>query len=227
MDYGWLRPAWIGVKVQQVTPEMALALGMSHPRGSIVADVAPGGPAAGSGLHVGDVILRVDETVPTDERALLRAIASTPIGKAIDLGLWRDGKDRSLQVTVQEWPRQKWETIDAPVAMAAPHHNVPADFGLSMAALDDANRARFGVAQATSGVLVTGVAAGTDAAQRGLVAGDVILRVQDKAVANAAEARAALDAARKEPRDFILVLVDPKVHKHPGPEWVVLRVSGT
>jgi serine protease Do len=213
MNYGWLRPGWIGVKIQQVTPDMSEALGIERAEGSLVSYVAPGGPAAAAGLRVGDVILHIDAAAPTDERAILRTIATTPIGENITLALWRDGKPASLTVSVHEWPRAQWETLDPPVSMATPSHGVPADLGITLGAA------------AQTGVLVTGVAAGTDAAQRGLVAGDVILRVQEKTVTNAAEVQAAFQAVRARKREFALVLVDPKVHEKPGPEWIVLRVS--
>jgi serine protease Do len=72
---------------------------------------------------------------------------------------------------------------------------------------------------------VKSVSGNTDAAESGLAAGDVILRVQDKTVSNAAEAQAAIEAARAANREYVLVLVDPKVHRSPGPEWMALRVS--
>ena len=79
--YGWVRPGWIGVKVQQVTPEIAGGLGMTEPKGSIVAWVMHDGPAGKAGLAVGDVILSFDGKAPSDERALLRNIATTPAGR--------------------------------------------------------------------------------------------------------------------------------------------------
>ncbi len=109
--------------------------------------------------------------------------------------------------------------------MAASHHDVPPDLGVTLTAMDDASRARFGVALGQTGILVIGVAAGTDAAQRGLVPGDVILRVQDTTVSNAAEAQTAFEAARAERRQFVLVLIQPKVHDKLGPERIALRVS--
>jgi serine protease Do len=72
MSYGWLRPRWIGVKIEEVTPDMAQALGMPRAEGSVGANVQPGGPAEGAGLRVGDVVVSLNNAAPSDERALLR-----------------------------------------------------------------------------------------------------------------------------------------------------------
>jgi serine protease Do len=225
MQYGWLRPGWIGVKIQQLTPDMALALGLSDPQGSIVANVAPEAPAAAAGLQVGDVIVRFGSEAPRDERALLRAIATAPIGRDIVLGVLRNGKPLSLRVAVKEWPRSSWDRFDAPVSALAPHHNVPPDLGITLASLDAANRAQYGITLTQPGIVVTGVAADTDAAQRGLARGDVILEINTKKVSGPEDVQAALDQARAQKRAFVVALIQPKVSKLPGPQWLALRVT--
>jgi serine protease Do len=102
---------------------------------------------------------------------------------------------------------------------------VPPDLGLALAPADDANRARFGLMMNQAGVVVTGVAANSDAAERGLAAGDVILRVQDKPVSTAAEAQSAFAAARADKRRFVLVLLAPRPHDKAGSTWVTLLVA--
>ena len=76
-----------------------------------------------------------------------------------------------------------------------------------------------------AGILITGVAAGTDAAQRGVVTGDVILRIDSKTVSSPGDVKTALDVARADKRDFVVALIQPKVSTKPGPEWVALRVT--
>ncbi|MDR3533146.1 MAG: trypsin-like peptidase domain-containing protein [Rhodopila sp.] len=220
------RPGWIGVKLQPVTSEMREALGMERVEGSIVANVVSGGPAAEAGLRVGDIVLHLGTAPPTDHRALLRAILAAPTGQPITLALWRDGKEQSLEVTVKQWPIGRWDALDVPVTKPPPQRQIPPDLGIALAALDGANRARFGLALNQTGVLVTEVAANTDAADQGLAPGDVILRVQDKTVSTAAEARAAFAKARVENRQFVLILIAPKAHdEKAGPKWITLRVT--
>src|SRR5271165_3639304 len=101
---------------------------------------------------------------------------------------------------------------------------VPANLGLSLSALTADLRARYGLQMHQAGVLVDGVTAGTDAFDRGLVPGDVILRVQDTDVHSPQEVQAAVDAGRAQHKLFILALVLPKVEQKPGPSWMALRI---
>lgn len=225
LKYGWVRPSWLGVIVQQVTPDMARALGMAQPEGSIVAMTTPSGPAEKAGVKAGDVVLRFGDKTPSDERALLRMIAETPEGQDTSLTVWRAGKEQVIPVTVKEWPRMLWEGHDAAPKAAPLHWTLPPDFGLTLAAISDQSRAHYGLDMHQTGVLITGVTAGTDAADRGMVPGDVILRVQDMVVDSPSEVRASLDAVRDAKRSFALLLVLPKVRNLPGPRWMPLRVG--
>jgi serine protease Do len=223
--YGWVRPAWIGVKLQQVTPEIADAIGMTTVNGSIVSWVRAEGPAGKAGLAVGDVILRFNNTVPTDERALLRDIAQTSVGDTITLLARHDGTEHSLAITVAAWPRNQWDALDAPVPTQRPKISIPPDLGLSLSPVAKEDRTKLGLEADITGVMITRVAANSDPAHRGIVSGDVILRVQDKPVAAPADVMAGLSAARASKREFVLLLVWPKVRDVPGPKWVPLELG--
>jgi serine protease Do len=223
--FGWLRPGWLGMKVQQLTTDMAEALGMAEPRGLIVAAVIESGAAAAAGLQVGDIVLAYNGAAPSDERALLRAIAQTAPGTRASLTVLRDGEPREVAATVREWPRQQWERFDAPVAPARAAQKIPPDLGLTVAPLLSAQRLRLNLGPDTPGVLVTAVAPGTDAAWRGVAAGDAILRVRDRAMRAPADFLPALEAARAAHRQFALVLVQPLKQTRPGPEWRALQLA--
>jgi serine protease Do len=223
--YGWVRPAWIGVKVQAVTREIAEAIGLAQPGGSIVSWVLPGGPAEKAGLAIGDVILQYDGKAPSDDRALLRLIAQTPVGDTMTLLVRHNGQERSVPIAAMDWPRNQWDARDAPTVAQRPKETIPADLGLGFAAISPGDQPKFGLQNGLTGVLVTSVAPNSDSGRRGMVAGDVILRVQDKPVATPAEVQSDLDAARASKRDFVLMLVLPKVRPVPGPKWVALRVG--
>lgn len=223
--YGWVRPSWIGVKVQQVTPELAAAIGMTQAEGSIVSWVLPNGPAQKAGLESGDVILRFGGATESDKRALLRKIVSLPVGAAITLRVRRAGTEQDISVTTMEWPRDQWDARDAPVATERPKIVVPADLGLSFSAVSTAQRASMGLEDGIGGVLVMDVAPGSDPANRGMMNGDVILRVQDKAVVSPADVQSSIDAARAAKRDYVMMLVLPKVRDMPGPKWVALLLG--
>jgi serine protease Do len=223
--YGWVRPAWIGVKVQRVTPQIADAIGMPQPEGSIVAWVLPTGPAYKAGLKIGDVILRFDGRAPTDDRALLRDIARSPIGGTLTLSVWHNDQERTVPVTAEVWPRDQWDARDAPLLAQRPKIVIPPDLGLSLTELAKDQKAAAGLSEGLDGVLVTKVPANSDPAHQGMASGDIILRVQDNPVTTPTEVQAGIDAARAEKRDHVLMLVLPKVRDVPGPKWVALQLG--
>jgi serine protease Do len=223
--YGWVHPAWIGVKLQGVTREIAVGLGMPHPEGSIVSWVLRDGPAQKAGLAIGDVILRYDGTTPTDERALLRDIAHTPEGVVITLTVLRNGSELNLPMTAEAWPRDQWDVRDAPTPVSQPKIPVPPNLGLSLSALDAETKVKLKLGNDPSGVLVENLAPWSDAANRGMASGDVILRVQDKQVATPDDVLSGINAAQSSKRDFLLMLILPKVRDVPGPKWIALRVG--
>jgi len=226
MQYGWVRPGWIGIKIQQFTPEMARAMGMQRPQGSIVSWITPGAPAEQAGLAIGDVILKYGDDAPHDERALLRDIVKTPVGKAVNVVIRRDHNELTLPVTVTAWPRSKWEERDAPLPAERPNSRIPPDLGLSLAAIPTSKRASLGLADTEGGVLVTDVVPGSDAARRGMTNGDVILRVDRDATASPDDIWKAINDERAERREFTMMLVLQKHPRAPGAEWVVLRLQG-
>jgi serine protease Do len=224
MQYGWVRPGWIGIKIQQVTLEMARAMGMQRPEGSIVSWITPGGPAEHAGVAVGDVILKYGDDAPRDERALLRDIVKTPVGDAVNMVIRRDNNELTIPVTAAAWPRSVWDERDAPLPAERPNSRIAPDLGLSLAAIPTSRRASLGLKGSEGGVLVAGVAPGSDAARRGMSNGDIILRVDRDATASPGEVWKAINAERGEKREFTMLLILQKHPKAPGAEWVVLRL---
>jgi serine protease Do len=221
---GRLRQGYIGIKTEQMTQDMAAALGMARPTGSIVAVVRMGEPAEAAGLQVGDVILRYGNRQVADDRALLRDIARSEIGQSVPVTVSRGGHEQTLRVTPSDWP----DPVSSVSAQApGPAMLVPPDLGLSLSALTADQRARHGLQMQRAGVLVDDVATGTDAFDRGLQAGDVILLVQDTEVGSPREVQAAIEAARAAHRAFVLVLALSSADQLSGPHWVALKVGVT
>jgi serine protease Do len=225
LTYGWIRPSWIGLYLQQVTPEIAEAIGMKEPAGAIVGWLVPHGPAAKAGIVIGDVILRCNDRAPSDERALFRAISHTPVGDTLTLAVQHNGDERSVAITTEAWPRAEYDSEDAPTKVQRPMITIPPDLGLSLSVVANADREKLGLVNGVDGVLVTNVAANSDPARRGVLSGDVILRVRDKPVANPAEVQSEIEAARATKRDFVLMLIYRKGRDVFGPKWVTLRLG--
>jgi serine protease Do len=230
MHSNWVRPGWMGIKIQPVTPEIALGLRMAEPRGSIVAWVTDDGPADIAGIRVGDVILRLDDEIPSDDRALLREIGMSAPGRTVKIGLLRDGKDIVLPVTLAEWPKMDWEGRDTAIKAAQPQLSIPRDLGLKVEPLTPELRAKNELLPGRTGVLVTGVEQETDAAQRGVKPGDVILQIGPVPVVTAEEVQRQIDHLREEKRSIALLLILPKNARDenpqfPGPQWYALQID--
>jgi serine protease Do len=225
LKYGWVHPGFLGVKVQQVTHEIAEAMGTSQPAGSLVSWVVPSSPAAMAGLAIGDVIIKYGDDTLSDDRALLRDVGQTDVGKTVQVVVLRNGVQHSIPVTIGSWHRANWEQQDAPLAALLPKVTIPPNLGLALAPIDEGQHAKLGLEEGLSGVLISAVQPNSDAARRGAVSGDIILRVQDKVVATPADVQQAITAARAEQRPFVMMLVLRKVRKVPGPSWVTLRLN--
>jgi serine protease Do len=99
-QYGETRRGWLGVRVQEVTDEVAKDLAMGIPRGALVAGVEETGPAAAAGILAGDIILTVDGKTVDAMHTLPRLIADEPVGKAVDIVIMRKGLQQTLHVTL-------------------------------------------------------------------------------------------------------------------------------
>ncbi len=223
------RPAWLGAKIQALTPEMAEAMGQRGLRGAIVASVLKDEPPQKSGMVAGDVIQRVDGATFADERALLRAITTRKPGEQVRFGVWRDGETIELKVTLEAWPKTVWDLNAAP-----PPSNVrlvvPPDLGLTVAPLTDALRAAQEIEPDVDGVLVTAVAPGSDAERQAVATGDLVLKVGTQVVRDPEALWREVDRARGDGRRFGLFMVLPKkqpitITQFPGPKWIALRIA--
>ncbi len=221
-DFGHTRRGWLGVKIQQVTPDVAEGFGLHEPSGALVAGVTDNGPADKATMHNGDIILKFNGEDVKDMHSLPRIVAETAIGKQVPVVIWRDGKQQTLPTTVGEMPDDQQQ-----VAAVAPEKTSPtkplelSGLGLKLAPLTADARDKFQLAQDLKGVLITDVASGTPAADRGLKAGDVIVEVQQEEVATPADVQDRVEKARKASRKSVLMLVQGA----DGQRWVPLSLS--
>ena len=219
--YGRARPGWLGALTQDVTPDIADALGLPQPRGIIIADLDKDSPADRAALQQGDVILKFGEQTPRDVRALARLVAQSA-GDTVPLAVWRDGREQALSISVTEKVQEAKAAPAKPAAVSVPSAPQPPDLGLHTAQLTDEARTRLRLAAAQAGVVVTGIVPNTAAADRGIAPGDVVLRVQQWPVSSSAEVQQRLDEARQQNRRHVLLLVQGK----DGPRWVALPLGG-
>ena len=103
-DFGHPRRGWLGVRIQQVTPDIAESLGLKDASGAMVAGVNDGGPADKAKIHNGDIILKFNNQDVKEMRSLPRIVADSEVGKSVPVLLWRDGKEVTVQATLAEKP---------------------------------------------------------------------------------------------------------------------------
>ncbi len=224
-DFGRAKRGWLGVQIQQVTPDIADGLNLHPARGAMVASVTDGGPAAKAQIHGGDVILKFNNADVHDMHALPRVVAETAIGKDVPVVLWRDGKEVTVQASIAELPddvQQASATTNAP-APPKPVNTPVAITGLGMktSPITDDLRTKYSLAADQKGVVITDVTNNGPAAGRGIKAGDVVVEVQQETVATPQDVQDRVDRYRKMNRKTVLMLVQ----NTDGLRWVPLPLT--
>ena len=208
-QYGIAKRGWIGVRIQQVTSEIAEGLGLASTQGALVAGVTPGGPAAKAGLMNGDLITGFDGKPVADDRALPRMVADTPIGKTVGIDVLRKNRKASLRITVAKLADETPEKpVKAPPAPPAKAKSRLSQLGLSVGALDGEARGKYKISGAVQGVLVVAVDPASPAGEKNLREGDVIVEVQSQKVKTPEEVSSRVEADAKSGRKVELMLIN-------------------
>ncbi len=207
-QFGELRRGWLGVRIQQVTDEIAESLNIKPARGALVAGVEDKGPAKPAGIEPGDVVIRFDGKDIKEPKDLSRVVADTAVGKQVDVVIIRKGKEETKQVTLG-----KLDDTDKPQPASAktqPEIDKPVTqkvLGLDLAPLSKELRAKYKIKETVKGVLITGVDADSDAAEKRLAAGDVVVEVAQEPVTSAADIKKRIEQIKKDGKKSALLLV--------------------
>jgi serine protease Do len=217
---GKIERGWLGVEIQQVTPELAEGLALDKPRGALVANVTDGAPAAQAGVQQGDVIVRYGDKPVDTMRDLPRLVAETHAGTEVNLTVWRDGKEVPLHAKVAQLK-------DDDQKVASNEDNGEAgsvhSYGLALAALSKEARERFDVADDVRGVLIVGVQDGGPAASQGLQPGDVIEKVGADKVSGPAQVKHDMEHEAESGKKTALLLVN----RHGASIYVALGLAAS
>ena len=208
-QFGELRRGWLGVRIQQVTEEIAESLNIKPARGALVAGVDDKGPAKPAGIEPGDVVVKFDGKDVKDPKDLSRAVADTAVGKEVDVVVIRKGNEETRKVTLGRLEdNEKVQQAAAKTKEDPPEKLVTQKaLGLDLAALSKDLRSRFKIKDGVKGVVITGVDNASDAAEKRLSAGDVIVEVAQEAVTNAADIKKRVDQLKKDGKKSVLLLV--------------------
>jgi serine protease Do len=199
MTHGKVVRGYLGVYIQDVTPEVARAFGLEQAGGALVGDVSPNTPASRAGLKKGDVILKLNGEPVDSRNQLTLRVSQTPPETPVKLTIWRDGKMQDMTIKLGELPeksaKEEGEEAKGNTALEGVNvENVTPDIAQQL-----------NLPTGTQGVVVTDVDPSSPAATTGLSRGDVIQEVNHKPVHNVEEYNQAISSSGKKP---VLLLVN-------------------
>jgi len=222
-EFKEVRRGWLGVRIQQVTDEIADSLNVKPARGALIAGIDEKGPAKPAGIEPGDVVVKFDGKDIKEMRDLPKIVAETPVGKDVDVVIIRKGQE--VKKTV------KLGRLDDGEKQAAltPKKDTPEDktvvkkaLGLELANLTDELRKKHKIKDKVKGVLITGIDPNSPAAEKRLAPGMVIAEVQQQPVANAADLQKRIDQLKKDGKKSVVLLV---VSPDGDPSFVALSLQ--
>ena len=216
------KPGWLGVTLQDLTPDLSTALRLRDAKGAIVVALDPDGPAARTTLRPGDVLSAVDGNRIKDARAFMRDVAMMRVGAVSELTIWRGGNERTITANIAEWPNyMPGGGLMTANAAAAMMQQMP-DPGVRLTALTEEARKQYGIDPNLTGALVASVEKNSEAGDLGIVVGDVITAAQGDPVTTPEDVRRAMRAAYAEHLPYLAVLIQGKSRSR----WVSLSIEG-
>ena len=208
-QFGETRRGWLGVRIQDVTDDMAEAVGLEKVAGAMVTDV-PDGPAKDGGMMAGDVILSFDGRDVDDTRGLVKQVGNTDVGKTVRVVVFREGKTQTLKITLG-----RREEAEAAVPAAQPGGDPDADkapaekevLGMTISPLDDELRGQLDLGDNAEGLVVKDIDEMSEAYEKGLRAGDLITEAGQQKVMTIAELEDRIGEAKEAGRKSLLLLI--------------------
>jgi serine protease Do len=201
---------WIGIMIQDITPELAKSFGIKNDKGVLVSDIVKGSPAEKAGLMRGDVILRFEDKEIENAHKLSQLAAVTPPDTPVKIGLLRNGKEETISLKVGTMPEEAQKII-------SPEEE--SDWGMMVQELTPQLAQQLGLDPGTAGVVISNIKEGSPAAEAGLRPGDLITEVNRAAVKNLSEYQQALQKVKKG--DHLLLLIK----RNAGTFYTVLTPS--
>ncbi|QRM55906.1 DegQ family serine endoprotease [Sinorhizobium sp. BG8] len=218
-EFGETRRGWLGVRIQPVTDDIAESIGMPEAKGALVAGIIEGGPVDNGVIRTGDVIVRFDGKDVEEMRDLPRVVAESPVGKAVDVVVVRDGKEQTVKVTLgrledgEKLAEASTEADKQGTTDNKQEANRPAAtpvLGMTLAPLDEVARKNGGISEGVQGVLITAVEPNSAASERGIEVGDVIVEIGQEAVTSPDEVKSRIAKLKSEDRRNALLMIANK-----------------
>ncbi len=234
MDGKEIERGYLGVQIQPVAGDLADSLGLPQNRGEFVQAVEPGQPAAKAGIQPGDVVTKVDGKDVTNDQTLSFLVANVKPGTTIPVELYRQGKRRAVNVTVGKRPSnaelaqsQMFNGNDGDddsqsgSDSSSTSEAIADNLGLQVTPMTARIAAQLGVSPDTKGVVVLGINPSSDAAQKGMSRGDIIMSANYRAIESVADLEAVVKKARSDNRDSVLLQVKKRGR---SPQFAAIRL---
>jgi serine protease Do len=199
-EHGKVTRGWLGVVIQQVTPDLAENFGLDRPIGALVGQVMPDSPAEKAGLKAGDVIIEYKGNEVSQMSMLPAMVANTSVGEKAELVMIRDGKKQNLTVEIG-----KLEDEEAVVAGVETGTNKK--LGLTVQELTPKLAKSLGLEEG-QGLIVSDITPGSAAAEVGILRGDIILEINREKVETVDQYKKALQAAQEKKSILLLMKRD-------------------
>ena len=219
-EFGETRRGWLGVRIQDVTPDVAEALSLADAKGALITDV-PEGPAKASGLLAGDVILTFNGNDIDDVRDLTRTVADSPIGEAVPVGILREGKAETISVTLGRREEAEAAEVQPAADAPAPAPKEAEVLGMTVVQMTDEVAATLGLPAGSTGLAVTAVDPASEAAAKAMAAGDVIVEAGQQKIVRLQDLKDRIGEAKDAGRTSLLLLV----RRGGDPRFVALAVE--
>ncbi len=209
-EFGETRRGWLGVRIQQITDDIAESLGMDEAKGALVAGVTKDGPAEKSGIEPGDVILTFDGKDVPSMRELPRIVADTAVGKAVSVIVLRNGEEVEIAVTLGRLEEGE-KLIAAQEEADENEAEKPVEvLGMMLGEINEESRAKFELADDAEGVLIVDVVENSNAAEKQIRPGDVIQEISQEAVSTVEDVKKRIEDLKEDGRRSVLLLLMSK-----------------
>jgi serine protease Do len=196
LEKGKVIRGWIGVMIQDITPELAKSFGLKSAKGVLVSDIVKGSPAQKAGLQTGDVILRFDGKEVENAHKLSQMAAATAPNTTIKIDLLRKGKAETVSLEIGTMPEEGQKIISP---------QKESDWGIAVQELTPQLAQQLGLEAGTTGVVISDITEGSPAAEAGLRPGDLITEANHKGINNLNDYQQALKQLKKNNNLLLLV----------------------
>ncbi len=215
IQFGETRRGWLGVRIQPVTDDIAESLGMKLTKGALVAGIIKGGPVDNGVIQPGDVVIKFDGKDIVEMRDLSRVVAESQVGKGVDVVIVRKGVERTVKVTLgrlEDGEKMAEGEVGKPSEGADQGAEVAtvSVLGMTIGELNDNTRRKFGIAANVSGVVATAVAKDSAAAERGIVAGEVITEIGQEEMKTPKQVTDRIATLKEQGRKNALLMLSSK-----------------